>query len=636
MANDNKGSNNPGIHFEDVDGQKYICRAPLGGWVHLGKGSFGDVWQVDALYLDPQIVDPVLVSDHAGNHALKILYSKKGGMNELKTLLQLDDPNKCIIQYIAVGTITDGGIPDYRGYQCLLMERCSGMMLTDLIKRNPKHFSPKVIASYTAQLVSGLHYLHERRPTKFVHGDIRPANIMMKDSTGEVLKIVDLDGASQWKHGPRSPEKDIKAMGALTFMSPEMIAWMDFRKGGRKSTKTQQLAPNSSTDIWGLGCVVLVMYRASQGQHLWPDLMGQDRMKVQKAFFRAVYEGNPLTPSIPQDMPDDLKVLASQCLKINGSDRPTAAALLKYADREYFKCADGGIQFYLRQLKVQLAESGGFGVVHQVNAYRVGADFVEQSPRNLALKAFFKTLEQDEMDRITRTLPKLEHRNIVKYLAVGCFEPDGQFTLIMEYCSGGTLTEAAKMGLTVEQQKKYVNQLLCGIHYLHVEVEPHIVHKDLKGKNVVFEDENKTTLKICDVDSCSERLKEAPQTFISRPVGTRGFMSPEMQKCCMNPRVDRGKYPVGMATDIWSLGAVVLEMYCRGRLIMPEYEIPAAGEIFDSNSPSIPAAVALSIEIPVIPEDMEQELKGFVSKCMALGPKDRPTIEQLRNKFCEW
>ncbi|OWA51145.1 putative Mitogen-activated protein kinase kinase kinase 1 [Hypsibius exemplaris] len=354
------------------------------------------------------------------------------------------------------------------------------------------------------------------------------------------------------------------------------------------------------------------MYLAREGKE---KLHFNEDLYDYSAIQQHVREGLPLILQIPKDMPDELKVVAGHCLQVNKSDRPTAAALLKYADREYFKCADGGIQYYLRTSKVQLAESGGFGVVHRVNAYWVGADLVEQRPRNLALKTFFKPLAQDEIDRITRTLPELDHRNIVKYIAVGRFEPDRRFTLIMECCSGGTLTEAAITGLSVKQQKEYANQLISGIHYLHVGAVPHIVHKDLKGKNVVFEDENKTTLKICDVDSCSTRLREASQTFISRPVGTRGFASPEMQKCWMNPLVGRGQYLVGRATDIWSLGAVVLEMSCAG--VMP------------------PNNEARDVDVPVIPEDISAELRDFVIKCMMMKPEERPQITTLLNYFAE-
>ncbi|OWA51124.1 putative Mitogen-activated protein kinase kinase kinase 1 [Hypsibius exemplaris] len=532
-------------------------------------------------------------------------------INELNTLLQLDDPNKCIIQYIAVGFITNRAFPGSQGSHCLLMEHCSGMLLRDFIKDNHKHCSPKVIVGYTAQLVSGLHYLHNRRPTKLVHGDIKSAHIMMKDSTGEVLKIIDIDCAFQWKDGQRSPEKDKKAMGTLTFMSPEMIAWIYFKEA-------QQLAPDFSTDIWGLGCVVLDMYRASQGQHLWQeDLM-------EEAFTRAVYAGQPLTPTIPENMPDELKVLASQCLKLIPSDRPTASTLLKYSDRVYFKCGDSGIHYYIRPPREQLGQrkSGGFGYVQQVNAFWIGANFQDEGQRRLALKTFKDPLDEDEVVKI-QTLPELKHDNIVKYLTTGFFDQYPRYRLIMEWCSGGTLKEAAaaETALPVETQKNYVNQLICGIYYLHMEVDPPIVHKDLKGINVVFSDEIKTTLKICDVDSCSVSRKVEQQSVISRVRFTPGFASPELLEC-ENMFHVKGLFPVGRATDIWSLGAVVLEMYCRGNLP----DIPS----FQRDDILTTTAVAdANVEVPLIGE----ELLALAKKCLVNKPRHRPSIEKLRDDF---
>ncbi|OWA51133.1 hypothetical protein BV898_15630 [Hypsibius exemplaris] len=344
-----------------------------------------------------------------------------------------------------------------------------------------------------------------------------------------------------------------------------MIAWDEQHEGTLRP-------PSSSTDISSMGCVVLDKFLAREGQ---------------------------------------------QELRFNEDDRPTAATLQSYADREYFKCADGVIQYFLCPSKVRLGEVGGFGVVHRVDAFSVGGDLVEQGKRQLALKTYHEPLDKDEIEKIETSLLKLNHPNIFQYLAIGFFEQARQFTLIMECCSGGTLTEAAaaETALPVEKQKNYVNQLICGIHYFHMEFNPSIVHKDLKGMNVIFSDEDKTTLKICDVDSCSVSRKVEQQSVISRVRGTLGFASPELLEWKNSAHV-KGFYPVGRATNIWSLGAVVLEMCCRGRLP----DIPS----FQCNViERIKAVVETNVDIPANGE----ELLAFAAKCFVNKPEERPTIK---------
>ncbi|OWA53197.1 putative Death-associated protein kinase 3 [Hypsibius exemplaris] len=579
------------------------------------------VYQVNAFYWAPDIVPG---GDPTKTYPLKVLKEgtpSEARTGELKNLLQLRHEH--VIRYFAVGITIDDNY-------CLLMKFCSGKTLTEFIESNKMHCSTNVLVDYTLQLASGLRYLHENMEfihgyivasalhylheeassTKFVHGDITSSSIMMTESTGENLKIIDVEGAFQQPRSLRPSEKEFDMRrGSYYFMSPEMAVWRTYNPEVIRPT------PDSPTDIYSLGCVVMDMYFASQGQVLWPD---HDYNSIRSA----MESEHPLIPHMPENLPNELKVLARQCLQINPSDRPTAATLLKYADRVYFKCAEDGIHYYLSISNKPFDKLGAFGVVHRVDAFSVGADFVKESNRELALKTFFRKLEQDEIEKIESTLLKLGHPNIVKYLATGFFENDRHFTIIMEWCSGVTLTDAAaaEMGLSVEMQKNYVNQLICGIHYLHMENYPPIVHKDLKGMNVVFSDENKTRLKICDVDSCSVSRKVEQQSVISRVRFTPGFVSPELLRWAAMFNVT-GEYPVGRATDIWSLGAVVLEMYNRGNL--PDIPPFQRGGIVRTT------AVDANVDIPPI----GKELLAFAAKCLVNEPGDRPSIEQLRDDF---
>lgn len=55
--------------------------------------------------------------------------------------------------------------------------------------------------------------------------------------------------------------------------------------------------------------------------------------------------------------------------------------------------------------------------------------------------------------------------------------------IFMEYCSHGTIEEAARQGLTEYMIRRYTKDILVAIDVLH---EHHIIHRDIKGSYLEF------------------------------------------------------------------------------------------------------------------------------------------------------
>jgi mitogen-activated protein kinase kinase kinase 4 len=53
-----------------------------------------------------------------------------------------------------------------------------------------------------------------------------------------------------------------------------------------------------------------------------------------------------------------------------------------------------------------------------------------------------------------------------------------EMIIFMEYCSHGTIEEAARQGLSEDMIRRYTKDILIAIDVLH---EHHIVHRDIKG-----------------------------------------------------------------------------------------------------------------------------------------------------------
>jgi serine/threonine protein kinase len=96
--------------------------------------------------------------------------------------------------------------------------------------------------------------------------------------------------------------------------------------------------------------------------------------------------------------------------------------------------------------------------------------------------------------------------------------------------------------------KKYSKQLLEGLHYLH---EKNVIHKDLKGANLLVDADG--TVKLADF-GCSTEIEKTltkVKDIASNPLkGSIPWMAPEV--------VTEVGY--GRRSDIWSFGCTILEM----------------------------------------------------------------------------
>ncbi len=104
----------------------------------------------------------------------------------------------------------------------------------------------------------------------------------------------------------------------------------------------------------------------------------------------------------------------------------------------------------------------------------------------------------------------------VSFLTKRFFLRQDEMLLFMEYCSGGTLADAARHGLSEEIIRKYTHEVLVAISVLH---DKQVVHRDIKGVFTTRTSSNTSVRVICcfilcrtwyfaafDVKFCSEKL----------------------------------------------------------------------------------------------------------------------------------
>ncbi|XP_055015439.1 mitogen-activated protein kinase kinase kinase kinase 4 isoform X2 [Boleophthalmus pectinirostris] len=122
----------------------------------------------------------------------------------------------------------------------------------------------------------------------------------------------------------------------------------------------------------------------------------------------------------------------------------------------------------------------------------------------------------------------------------------------MEYCGAGSVTDLVKKtkgNCLKEDWISYIcREVLRGLSHLH---SHHVIHRDIKGQNVLLTENAEVKLVDFGVSAQLDRTVGRRNTFI----GTPYWMAPEVIACDENPEAT-----YDYRSDLWSLGITALEM----------------------------------------------------------------------------
>ncbi|KAJ9565750.1 hypothetical protein OSB04_001716 [Centaurea solstitialis] len=175
-------------------------------------------------------------------------------------------------------------------------------------------------------------------------------------------------------------------------------------------------------------------------------------------------------------------------------------------------------------------------------------------------------------------LSLLNHQNIVPLL--GFCDEDGEMILVYEYASNGSLDRhIGKFGKvyshTWAQRLQICLDMAHGLNYLH---EMDIIHRDIKSANILIGHAQEVMIG----DFGLSRTKKNPDVeySITDVAGTAAYVEPKYARTGMLTK----------QTDIYSLGVVLLEVFC-GRLVVsptlgddPEYLLHEAKRHFQQKT----------------------------------------------------
>ncbi|XP_071697865.1 cold-responsive protein kinase 1-like [Rutidosis leptorrhynchoides] len=199
---------------------------------------------------------------------------------------------------------------------------------------------------------------------------------------------------------------------------------------------------------------------------------------------------------------------------------------------------------------------GGFGPVYR-GRLRHGED--------AAIKVLSAESKQGAREFLTeiKVISQIEHENLAK-LCGCCVEGDHRI-LVYDYIENNSLAQTllgkghSSIQFSWRTRTKICTGIARGLAFLHEEVRPHIIHRDIKASNILLDKD--LTPKISDFGLA--KLIPANMTHVStRVAGTIGYLAPE--------------YAIGgqltRRADVYSFGVLLVEIVsgrCNTNSLLP-------------------------------------------------------------------
>lgn len=192
----------------------------------------------------------------------------------------------------------------------------------------------------------------------------------------------------------------------------------------------------------------------------------------------------------------------------------------------------------------------------------------------------------------------LKHPHIVKYH--GFVMSSHHLNVVLEFCGGGSLRDVYKNlghGLAANQIISYTKPVLEGLAYLH---DQGVVHRDVKAANVLLSSSGE--VKLADF-GVATKVATSHNTM----VGTPNWMAPE---------TILGGDGICTSSDVWSLGATLIELFTTH----PPYH--------DLNPMATLHAIGTE-EHPPLPSGLSPLFRDFLLECFQRQPSLRISAKLL-------
>ncbi|XP_071621428.1 kinase suppressor of Ras 1 isoform X2 [Heliangelus exortis] len=208
------------------------------------------------------------------------------------------------------------------------------------------------------------------------------------------------------------------------------------------------------------------------------------------------------------------------------------------------------------------------------------------------------------------------HENVVLFMGA-CMHPP-HLAIITSFCKGRTLhsfVRDPKISLDINKTRQIAQEIIKGMGYLHAKG---IVHKDLKSKNV-FYDNGKVVITDFGLFGISGVVQEGRrENELKLPHDWLCYLAPEIVRE-MAPGKDEDKLPFSKAADIYAFGTVWYELQARE---WPFKTQPAEALIWQIGSGEGVKQVLATVSLG-------KEVNEILSACWSFDLSERPSFTVL-------
>ncbi|KAL3665692.1 hypothetical protein V7S43_009125 [Phytophthora oleae] len=269
----------------------------------------------------------------------------------------------------------------------------------------------------------------------------------------------------------------------------------------------------------------------------------------------------------------------------------------------------------LEKIRIEeLIARGGFGQVF----------LASYNGQTVAVKTLLPETAKDmnEINALfaeTKVMAKLEHPCIVSFIGIA-WESLSTICCVTEYLVGGDLRELLNHFLDNHTRSrgfdhdkvKIAMDIAHGLTYLH-SMEPNILHRDLKSRNVLLT--SQLNAKLTDFGVSRERSDD----LMTNAVGTSLWMAPEVMM---------GGHYDGKA-DVFSFGVLLSEL--------DTHFMPYANVRNSSGRKPTEAAILQMVAVGKLQVEFSRgcplELLTLAHACISVDSKDRPTAAEALYKL---
>eukprot|EP01083_Nonionella_stella_P035137 95983_1 len=194
--------------------------------------------------------------------------------------------------------------------------------------------------------------------------------------------------------------------------------------------------------------------------------------------------------------------------------------------------------------------------IHRASGEKYAVKTIEKS----------KIARQDHIRREIELLCSIDHPGIMKI--VDFYEDAACVHIITEMYTGGELFDAVINNTTEHgclpefAAVEIIKSLLEAVRYLH---DNDIVHRDIKAENILFADEECSSIKL--IDFGLSRNHGQNDAYMTNPVGSLYYQSPGI----LTHKYDR-------SCDLWSIGVLTYILICG----YPPFNVASNDEVHNA------------------------------------------------------